>query len=175
MDARSAAILTDRVERFAQRRTDLAVLKRPLHPAVFPEGEVPGFMSTRQTILIVDHERNTRQVLARELTPMYEVLLAEDGLEAVCVYETHREQIATILIDLRLPRLNGRAVAEWVHHIRPELPIIVMSKAIETAVKELPESAVVTFIRKPFHLSELKKLLRGVLAQQPIVYASRTS
>src|SRR5437899_672715 len=71
-------------------------------------------MSTRQTILIVDHERNTRKALARELKPNYDLLLAEDGLEAVRVYESHQEQIATILIDLGLPLLDGRAVADWV-------------------------------------------------------------
>ena len=59
-------------------------------------------MSTRQTILIVDHERNIRKALARELKPNYDLLLAEDGLEAVRVYESHQEQIATILIDLGL-------------------------------------------------------------------------
>ena len=122
-------------------------------------------MSTRQTILIVDHERNIRKALARELKPNYDLLLAEDGLEAVRVYESHQEQIATILIDLGLPLLDGRAVADWVHHICPGLPIIVMSRTAEKAVKELPESEVVSFVRKPFRLSAVKKLLRETLGR----------
>ena len=133
-------------------------------------------MSRKHTILVVDHERNIRKVLERELKANYEVLFARDGLEAVRVYESHQEQIATILIDLCLPRLNGRAVTEWVHHIRPDLPIIVMGKAVDKAVKEMPESgAVITFIRKPFHLSELMGLLRKILDQQSFAYTSGTS
>src|ERR1700737_4607173 len=113
-------------------------------------------MSKRQTVLIVDHERSIRTVLARELKAKYEVLVATDGLEAVRIYETHGTQIGTILIDPRLPRLDGQAVAEWVHHIRPDLPIILMGKAVE----ELPLTDGVLFVRKPLHLPELKKLLR---------------
>lgn len=171
MDACPDAVLNDDVECFAKRDPHPLVINRSLYPAtaiaVFPEGGA-RIMSTRQTVLIVDRERTIRAALARELKANYEVLVARDGLEAVRIYEAHGEQIGTILIDPRLPRLDGHAVADWVHHIRPDLPIIVMS----TAAEELPESNGVLFVRKPFHLPELKRLLRSILTQQPVVQAS---
>jgi two-component system cell cycle sensor histidine kinase/response regulator CckA len=125
-------------------------------------------MSTRQTILIVDQEPGVRKLLARELRPNNEVLLAADGLKAVRIYEIHQEQIAMLLIEPRLPRLDGQAVAEWVHHISPQLPVIFMSKVGFDAAEDFPRSPEVRFVRKPFDLPELKKILRTILDQQAI-------
>jgi DNA-binding NtrC family response regulator len=117
-------------------------------------------VSDRKTILLVDHERDVRNVLGRKLKPDYEVLFAEDGVQAVRVYETYAERIATIVIELRLPKLNGRAVTQWVHHILPDLPVIIASNIADPDVKELLTDPAVRFIRKPLRLSELTRLLQ---------------
>ena len=116
-------------------------------------------MSDRKTILLVDQERNVRNLLGRKLNQDYEVLFAEDGVQAVRVYETYAERIATMVIDLRLPKLDGSAVTEWVHHILPDLPVIVAGNAIDPAVKELLTNPAVRFIEKPLRLPQLRKLL----------------
>jgi len=121
-------------------------------------------MSDKQTILVVDQQRTIRNILARELKPSYDVLFAEDGVQAIRLYELHAKEIASLVIDVRLPRLNGRAVTEWVHHIFPDLPVIIMSRAIDTEVQEMLGSPAVTFLRKPFHLTELKKVLRELVS-----------
>ena len=125
-------------------------------------------MSEKQTILVVDHQRTIRNILARELKPSYDVLFAEDGVQAIRIYELHAHEIASLVIDVRLPRLNGRAVTEWVHHIFPNLPVIIMSRALDDDVQEMLASPAVTFLRKPFRLSELKKVLRELVSSQSL-------
>src|ERR1700687_5620647 len=120
-------------------------------------------MSDRKTILLVDQERDVRKILGRKLNQDYEVLFAEDGVQAVRVYETYAERIATMIIDLRLPKLNGGAVTEWVHHILPDLPVIIAGNVTDPDVKELLTNPAVRFIRKPLRLPQLKKLLRETL------------
>jgi DNA-binding NtrC family response regulator len=124
-------------------------------------------VSDRKTILLVGQERDVRNVLGRKLNTDYEVLLAEDGVQAVRFYETYAERIATIVIELRLPKLNGRAVTQWVHHILPDLPVIIAGNAIDPDVKELLTDPAVRLIRKPLRLSELTKLLRETVSDQP--------
>ena len=129
-------------------------------------------MSEKQTILLVDHQRTIRNILTRELQPSYDVLFAEDGVQAIRIYERHAHEIASLVIDVRLPRLNGRAVTEWVHHIFPNLPVIIMSRALDAEVQEMLASPAVTFLRKPFRLSELKKVLRELVSSQMVASAA---
>jgi two-component system, cell cycle sensor histidine kinase and response regulator CckA len=129
-------------------------------------------VSDRKTILLVDHERDVRNVLGRKLKPDFEVLFAEDGVQAVRVYETYAARIATIVIELRLPKLNGRAVTQWVHHILPDLPVIIAGNVIDPDVKELLTDPAVHFIRKPLRLSELTKLLHETVGGQALADAA---
>ena len=123
-------------------------------------------MSDRKTILLVDQERDVRNRLGRQLKQNYEVLFAKDGVQAVRVYESYAERIATIVIELRLPKLSGRAVTQWVHHILPDLPVIIAGNVIDPDVKELLTDPAVRFIRKPLRLSELTKLLHEAVGRQ---------
>ncbi len=87
-------------------------------------------------------------------------------MQAVRVYESHAERIATLVIELRLPKLNGRAVTQWVHHIFPDLPVIISGSVIDPDVKELLANPSVRFIQKPLRLSELKQLLHETVGRR---------
>ena len=118
--------------------------------------------------MLVDQEQDVRNILGPKLKPEYEVLFAEDGVQAVRVYETYAERIATIVIDPRLPKLNGRAVTQWVHHILPDLPVIIAGTVTDPDVKELLTNPAVHFIRRPLRLSELKKLLHETVGRRAL-------
>lgn len=121
-------------------------------------------MYSKPTILVVDDEPSIRDALATELAANYEVLEACDGLDAVCIYEHNVGRIVAIITDLNMPRLNGQLVAEWVHHIRPHLPVIIMSTSIQqTDLEDLLQSPAVSFLSKPFELAEIQSLLNDVL------------
>lgn len=54
----------------------------------------------------------------------YQTLLARDGAEAVKLFETHVDSIDLALLDVVMPKMNGREVCEHLRKIKPQLPII---------------------------------------------------
>jgi CheY-like chemotaxis protein len=90
-----------------------------------PMSKIPP---ARPMILVVEDDADSR-LMMRTLLEMkgYLIVEAADGQEAIEVTERERPQL--ILMDLRLPRLNGFAVTRYVRqqaHLR-EIPIIIIS------------------------------------------------
>ncbi|HEY0404173.1 MAG TPA: response regulator [Pyrinomonadaceae bacterium] len=124
-------------------------------------------MSIKQTILVVDDEQSVRDALTLELEASYDVLVACDGIDAIRIYDRNVERVAAIVTDLNMPRLSGQLVAEWVHHIRPHLPVVIMSGSIcNTELEDLLQSPTVSFLSKPFEPLELELLLSLVLEKR---------
>jgi DNA-binding NtrC family response regulator len=122
-------------------------------------------MPVKQTILIVDDESTIRDMLVMNLKASYDVLVARDGIDAVQVYERNAERVAAIVTDLDMPRLSGQLLTEWVHHIKPQLPVIIMSGTLKnTDLEELRRNPSVSFLPKPFKSAQLQALLNRVLA-----------
>ena len=121
-------------------------------------------MPEKPTILLVDDDPIIRSTLAEYLELHYQVLRASDGIDAVYVYERNAERVAAIVTDLEMPRLNGQSLEEWVHHIRPDVPVIIMSGTFEKyAIKKLSLRPMTSFLGKPFEVSQLEAMLEMVL------------
>ncbi len=121
-------------------------------------------MSDKKTILLVDDDPTILDMLALTLQPNYEVLTAEDGVVAAHIYERYVESIEALVTDLEMPRLSGGSLAEWVHHIRPHLPVIILSGSPQKAVAgSLPEGPMISFLGKPFEPNQLEAVLQGAL------------
>lgn len=89
------------------------------------------------------------------------MLLAADGLEAMACYELHAESIAAVITDVRMPRVNGRELVEWLHRRRPRLPVIVVSG--HTGGGKLLLRREVVRLEKPFEVKELVATLKRML------------
>ena len=121
-------------------------------------------MTQKPTILIVDDDPLVRAMLADYLDNNYNVLTAGDGVDAAYLYESNLEHVAAIVTDLEMPRLGGQSLAEWVHHIRPYLPVIIMSGSFEKdALHDLPSRPMTSFLGKPFEVTQLQEMLQLVL------------
>ena len=118
--------------------------------------------NSKKRVLIVDDEDLTRillsQVLERANIGPVEVLMAEDGEEALDVAKTERPDL--ILLDLLLPKLNGydvcrelRSVTDYDPHI-----IILTARGHNTDRQQARDSGANDFMTKPFNPS-------GLLAQ----------
>ena len=57
----------------------------------------------------------------------YQVMLAKDGVEALHVYKAYKDTIDLILLDLVMPKMNGKEVFEKVREINENQKIIVCS------------------------------------------------
>ena len=79
-------------------------------------------------ILTIDDDQSVRESLANFLEDFgFEVLQAGDGEEGLEVFAAHRPDL--VLVDLRMPRMDGLQVLARVRETAPEIPIMVVSGA----------------------------------------------
>jgi two-component system response regulator (stage 0 sporulation protein F) len=114
-------------------------------------------LTLRRKILIVEDDAATREILRDLLSERnFKVTTASDGYEAVEMLE--QESCDLIILDIRLPRLDGLEVAR-IAQSRPQLPKIIMMTAypewyFKEEARDIDAAAI--FI-KPFDLSSLTR------------------
>ena len=106
----------------------------------------------RDTILVVDDDRAVLALLGTAL-PEYglAVLTAAGGEEAVEVYRRHREAVALVLLDVRMPGLDGPATLAALRQVDPLVRCCFMSgNTGEYAWDDLTALGAVCVFAKPF-------------------------
>ncbi len=130
--------------------------RRPA-PANLPRGE--------ETVLLVEDEPDVRD-LTREILEAggYTVLQACDPQDAMLIAERHAAPIHLLLTDVIMPRQSGRALAERLRPLRPELQVLFMSGYTnEAIVRHGVLEPGTLFIQKPFTPEALGRKVREAL------------
>src|SRR5215510_13259680 len=103
-----------------------------------------------ERVLIIDDEDNIRQMLRLTLeTSEYEVGEAGDGMEAFAILGSDAEW-DVILLDQRMPELEGTEVLRRLKVLAPTAPVVMMTAfaSVELAVEAMKLGAT-DFLRKP--------------------------
>ncbi|MBI5949039.1 MAG: PAS domain S-box protein [Chloroflexi bacterium] len=146
---------------------------RLLLPAAPPEApgpskEAPATGAAGRTgcVLIADDEPTVRTVTARMLERMgFRVIAAADGEEALELFAANRDEVTLVLLDMTMPRLDGRETVRALHELAPGLPVVLMSGYSEQeAAASFAEGGLAGFIQKPFTFDDVKALVAKVLA-----------
>ncbi|MGE0495043.1 MAG: response regulator [Vulcanimicrobiota bacterium] len=118
-----------------------------------------------ETILLVDDEEAIRAVGRAALTKSgYNVVLASNGIEALELYEP--ESIDLVVLDLVMPEMGGAACFEKLRAINPQVKVVLMSGyTANVRVSEMLKNGCLSFLRKPFDLSELIKMIEAGLGR----------
>ncbi len=122
------------------------------------EPELPS--GQQQLILVVDDEQAIAELIKTTLeTYNYRVLTANNGAAAVALYHQHRE-IASVLIDLMMPVMDGLTTVTALHQLNPNLPVIAMSglSSIES-VAQAKRFGCQYFLPKPYTTEDLLQVL----------------
>jgi len=124
--------------------------------------EIHKMNELKQTILIVDDEKNTRDGLARALRRSYAVRVAESGAAALNILS--EEPVDVMLSDLRMPVMDGMTLMQRALASSPDLVCILLTAYgnVETAVEAMRHGAA-DFLTKPVSLGELELVLQRVL------------
>jgi two-component system, OmpR family, response regulator len=119
-----------------------------------PLREKPG-------VLVVDDEHLVRVMVQLGLERNgFDVWLAPDGREAIRLYRKHRDRIAVVLLDVRMPGLDGPQTLDALRELNPKVPACFMSGntgAYEP--EELRQRGAAYVIAKPFRLDQLANVL----------------
>jgi CheY-like chemotaxis protein len=104
----------------------------------------------RRTILVADDEASIRKLIVKALAAKgFDTIEAQNGLEAVQLYGTHRG-IDLVITDVQMPVMDGLEALERMQAIDPEVRVIVVSGGGGT-----PVPTVRRWIPKPFAVREL--------------------
>ena len=118
-----------------------------------------------ETILIVDDHETIWDFLIEALQQLgYSVLLAENGLDAVEIYEANPSQIDLVLLDMIMPKLGGHQTFFRIRSIDPKAKILLSSGFVsEAEVHDLLQQGACGFLPKPHRLPTVAKAIREVL------------
>lgn len=112
----------------------------------------------RKTILIVDDVEMNREIMGDLLADDYNITYAVDGVEALEVLRSHKDEIDLVLLDLLMPNKNGREViAEMqVDEDLMEIPVIFLT-VDQASELDCLKTGAMDFIPKPYPDIEIVK------------------
>ena len=119
-----------------------------------------------KTVLVVDDEPEILKSVRENLMDEgYEVLVAVDGPEALRKVDEDPPDL--VLLDIKMPGLDGIEVLEQIKSGHPEVPVVMMSAhgTIETAIKATKLGAY-DFIEKPLSLERLTVAVQKAIDYQ---------
>ncbi len=120
-----------------------------------------------KTVLFVDDESALRTTAPRILESFgYEVLVAQNGKEAVSIYEERMHDIDIVVMDIVMPVMGGKEAAAAMLKLNPKARILFASGFDpDEGHRGQPDTiAKIPLIRKPFQASRLQAAIRKVLA-----------
>lgn len=117
-------------------------------------------------VLVVDDQNGVRRLLEELFKKEgYEVTAAADGVESLEKVKTSSPDL--ILMDMKMPNMNGLEASQEIRKINSNIPIIMMTAYGETDVAQKAlELGVRKYITKPFDILALRDMVREVLGQE---------
>jgi two-component system response regulator PilR (NtrC family) len=120
----------------------------------------------KDKILVADDEQSMREFLEIMFKKEgYHVSLAPNGEEVLKLAE--KEIFDLVLLDIRMPRLDGISVLKKLKAISPETIVIMITAyaSADTAIKAMKEGAY-DYITKPFKVEEIKLIIKNALEKK---------
>ena len=117
-------------------------------------------------ILLADDDKNFGIVLKNELEEEgYSVELVNDGVEAVLHFI--EDPYDLVLIDIKMPKLDGIGALKIIKKLKPAIPVIIFSGNTGFShFEEMLEMGVIRYFLKPFEMEDFKECIRNNLVQK---------
>ncbi|MCE1204808.1 MAG: CHASE domain-containing protein [Holophagaceae bacterium] len=140
----------------------------PAGTGFIPEAEGDAEMEAwtgRGTVLVVDDEEAVRLVAADMIRSMgFEVVVAEDGVQALTRFRECPVPICAVLMDLTMPHMDGLETFRELRRLDPACRVVLTSGYNEQeAIQDFLGKGLAAFVQKPFLRDDLLKALRRAL------------
>ncbi len=108
----------------------------------------------QKTILVAEDEESNYELVRIVLHKRYNLLHAHNGIEAVTMNEEDHPDL--ILMDIRMPQMNGLDATRIIKEVNHSTPIIALSAyAFEENIREAKAAGCDDFLAKPFRVEDL--------------------
>jgi len=118
-----------------------------------------------ETILIAEDNAEVRHLAHEVLASSgYRVILAQDGEDAISKFVEHADGIDLVLLDVVMPRINGKEVYDTIKSMRPQIKALFMSGYTADIINQkgiLDEG--LSYISKPLTPDALMRKVREIL------------
>jgi two-component system, cell cycle sensor histidine kinase and response regulator CckA len=116
-----------------------------------------------EVILVVDDEAQIRETLRITLEYYnYQVITAKNGIEAIAIYTDRQRSIDCILMDIKMPSMDGMSAIPIITQLNPQVKIIVFS-GTATGESLASLSNIQAFLPKPYTAEALLETLHRIL------------
>ena len=125
-------------------------------------------------ILIVDDEPSVLNSLKRTLRKEHDVILCQDGFSAMLVLK--EQEIAAIIADQRMPKMNGVTLLEKAMEIQPDATRILITgySDIQTVIDAINEGNVYYYIHKPWEPEDVNLIVRQAIERYNLIQTNRS-
>lgn len=107
-----------------------------------------------KTVLVAEDEESNYELVRIVLQNRYRLLRAHNGIEAVTINEDEKPDL--ILMDIRMPEMDGLDATRIIKEIDSDTPIIALSAyAFEENIREAMSAGCDAFLAKPFRVEDL--------------------
>ena len=119
----------------------------------------------QKTILVAKDEDSNYELVKIVLQKRYRLLRAHNGIEAVNLNEDEHPDL--ILMDIRMPEMNGLDATRIIKEINHETPVVALSAyAFEENIREAKMAGCDEFMAKPFRVENLVEMVKKYLDEE---------
>lgn len=121
-----------------------------------------------EKILLVDDDGVIVQMATITLEQLgYKVTSLDNSLAALKLFRENPESFDLVITDMTMPHLTGEELAELIHAIKPEIPIVISSGYSEAMSPETAhEKGITSFLQKPVKIKDLAVTVRKALERR---------
>ncbi len=114
-------------------------------------------MARASKILVVDDEEICLTIAAKLIETLgLDVILAHDGIEAVQLYEENKDDIACVMLDIHMPRMNGIEAFKRLKSINDDVHVVITSGYVNATNRRLLDPInPLGYIKKPVSLDNI--------------------
>jgi len=118
--------------------------------------------NNKKSILVAEDEDSNYELVRIVLHKRYKLIRARNGIEAVTLNEEEKPDM--ILMDIRMPEMNGLDATRIIKEVRSEVPVVALSAyAFEENIRDAKQAGCDEFMAKPFKVEDLIEMVKRYL------------
>jgi two-component system cell cycle sensor histidine kinase/response regulator CckA len=139
--------------------------KLPINDFMEEAPSLDQMLKGSETILLVEDNEDILNVGTNFLEKLgYTPIVARNGLEAVEVFQSHKDQISLVVLDLVMPIMDGEKTFSLIKKIREKTKFLITTGCtIDEKRKACLNKECHGFIKKPFSLHDFSREIRTIL------------